>query len=171
MSAQPRPFWHPLAAGGLLGVALLLTFLITGHGLGASGFFARMAAWVSAQLAPGWAATNSYFAPFLQAGNPLSNWITWEVIGVVTGGFLGAVAAGRFRLGIERGPNLSTGSRLLFALVGGILVGFGARLAQGCTSGVGLSGAATLAVAGFVFLAGFFLAGFATALFTRRLWQ
>jgi len=171
MSAQPRPFWHPLAAGGLLGVALLLTFLITGHGLGASGFFARMAAWVAAQLAPGWAAANGYFSPFLQAGNPLFSWISWEVVGVLIGGLLGAVGAGRFRLGIERGPQLGTGSRLLFALVGGVLVGFGARLAQGCTSGVGLSGAATLAVAGFVFLAGFFIAGFATAHVTRRLWQ
>ncbi|MCO5126333.1 MAG: YeeE/YedE family protein [Rhodobacteraceae bacterium] len=39
-------------------------------------------------------------------------------------------------------------------------MGFGSRLARGCTSGLGLSGGATLAVSGFVFLAGFFLAGF-----------
>jgi hypothetical protein len=32
-------------------------------------------------------------------------------------------------------------------------------LATGCTSGLGLSGSATLAVAGFVFLGGFFVAG------------
>ncbi len=171
MNAQPRPFWHPLAAGTLLGVALLLTFAITGHGLGASGFFARTAAWLASAIAPEWAASNSYFGPFVRSGNPLASWISWEIVGVIIGGFLGATAAGRFRLGIERGPSISAGTRLLSALVGGVLVGFGARLAQGCTSGVGLSGAGTLAVAGFVFLAGFFAAGFATAYFTRRLWQ
>lgn len=171
MYAQPRPFWNPLAAGALLGVALLATFVITGHGLGASGFFARTAAWVSALVAPDWATTNSYFGPFLRGGHPLASWISWEIVGVLIGAFLGATAAGRFRLGIERGPSITAGARLLWALVGGVLVGFGARLAQGCTSGVGLSGSAALAVAGFVFLAGFFLAGFATAYFTRRLWQ
>jgi uncharacterized membrane protein YedE/YeeE len=48
---------------------------------------------------------------------------------------------------------------LLKALAGGVLAGFGARIAAGCTSGVGLSGSAVLGVAGFVFLGAFFVAG------------
>lgn len=170
MSAQPRPFWPPLVAGSALGGVLLLTFLVTGHGLGASGFFARVGAWVSSLLAPSWAATNSYFAPFLQ-GHPLSSWISWEVVGVILGGLAGSLAAGRFRVGVERGPRIGTSQRLLNALVGGVLVGFGARVAQGCTSGIGLSGSATLALAGFVFLIGFFVAGFMTSAIVRRAWQ
>lgn len=170
MSAQPRPFWPPLVAGIALGGVLLFAFLVTGHGLGASGFFARLAAWLGSVLAPAWAETNSYFAPFLR-GNPLQGWITWEMIGVVLGGLAGALAAGRFRPGIEHGPRIGSGSRLGYALAGGVLVGFGARVAQGCTSGIGLSGSATLALAGFVFLAGFFLAGFATSALMRRAWQ
>jgi len=39
----------------------------------------------------------------------------------------------------------------------------GARIAAGCTSGVGLSGAAVLSVAGFVFLGAFFVAGLIAA--------
>ncbi len=170
MEARPRPFWPPFAAGVALGLVLLFSFIITGHGLGASGFFARLAAWLSSLLAADWAQQNSYLAPYLR-GNPLGAWISWEIVGVILGGFLGAAAAGRFRLGIEHGPRISSGSRLGFALLGGVLTGFGARLAQGCTSGIGLSGSAALAVAGFVFLAGFFLAGFITSAFTRRLWQ
>ncbi len=170
MKAPPRPFWPPLVAGTALGLVLLLTFLISGHGLGASGFFARFAAWTSGLLMPDWATANSYFAPFL-SGNPLASWISWEIVGVILGGLAGALASGRFRAGIEHGPRIGGGARLAWALVGGVLVGFGARLAQGCTSGIGLSGSATLAVAGFVFLAGFFGAGFLGSMFARRLWQ
>lgn len=47
-----RPYWPPLFAGIALGLALLLTFAITGHGLGASGFFTRSAAWLSGEIAP-----------------------------------------------------------------------------------------------------------------------
>ncbi len=170
MRAAPRPFWPPLVAGTALGLVLLFTFLISGHGLGASGFFARFAAWLSGQVAPDWATSNSYFAPFLR-GAPLNSWISWEIVGVLAGGLAGALASGRFKAGIEHGPRIGGGTRLVWALLGGVLVGFGARLAQGCTSGVGLSGSATLAVAGFVFLAGFFGAGFLGSMFARRLWQ
>ena len=170
MSSQPRPFWPPLVAGAALGGVLLLSFAVTGHGLGASGFFARLAAWLSAQLAPTWAFQNSYFAMFLQ-GQPLQSWITWEMVGILLGAFAGSLAAGRFQLGIERGPQIGYGMRLLHALLGGILVGFGARVAQGCTSGIGLSGSATLALAGFVFLIGFFIAGFIVSAMVRRAWQ
>ena len=46
-----RPYWPPLIAGIALGLALLLTFLITGHGLGASGFFTRLTAWLGGEVA------------------------------------------------------------------------------------------------------------------------
>lgn len=171
MSPTPRPFWPPLVAGLALGLALLLTFLITGNGLGASGFVTRLAVQVSSWLAPSATASNPYFGPFVTAGAPLASWITWEAIGVLIGAYVGSRSAGRASVQIERGPNVSGGQRLVFALAGGILVGFGARLARGCTSGLGLSGGATLAVAGFVFLAGFFAAGFLVSMFFRRIWQ
>ncbi|SMF78096.1 hypothetical protein SAMN06265365_1365 [Tistlia consotensis] len=180
-SFRPAPFWHPLVAGVALGLTLLLTFLVTGHGLGASGFFTRLAAAVSAWLAPGWTAANAYFGGFVAGGaDPLPSWITWEAVGVVIGGLGGSLAARRFRPMVEAGPQgrggghgsgyggASLGGRLAAAFAGGALVGFGGRLSLGCTSGLGLSGGATLAVAGFVFLIGFFLAGFAVSLILRK---
>ena len=53
----------------------------------------------------------------------------------------------------------SRAKRVISALIGGMLAGFGARVAAGCTSGLGLSGAATLGIAAFVFLGTFFAAG------------
>jgi len=66
--------------------------------------------------------------------------------------------------------NLPGSSRMALAIGGGILTGFGARLARGCTSGIGLSGGAPLAVAGFLFLIGFFVAGIAVSFLIRKAW-
>ena len=59
---------------------------------------------------------------------------------------------------------------MALALGGGVLTGFGARLARGCTSGIGLSGGATLAVAAFLFLIAFFIAGIVASCIVRRAW-
>ena len=157
--AAPRPFWPPLAAGIALGLVLLATFLFTGHGLGATGFFTRVTAWLGLQLAPSSTAASAYLGPMVESGALLDNWITWQVVGMVVGGLLAALSAGRFRWQVEGAARGGALRRLGLALGGGMLAGFGARLAGGCTSGLGLSGSATLAVAGFVFLGGFFVVG------------
>lgn len=84
---------------------------------------------------------------YLAAGNPLNQWISWEIAGVAIGALAGSLSARRFRLKVERGPRIGIGARLGLALRGGVLTGFGAPLARGCTSGLGLSGGAVLAVA------------------------
>jgi len=144
MNERPQPYWPPLVAGIGLGLVLLLTFVITGHGLGASGFFTRATA-----------ALGGWLLPEATAANALA----------------GSLTARRFNPSIERGPSTAAGTRLTLALAGGILTGFGARLARGCTSGLGLSGGATLAVAGFVFLIAFFIGGFLLSMLTRRVWE
>jgi uncharacterized membrane protein YedE/YeeE len=172
MECKARPFWPPLISGIALGLALFITFMITGHGMGASGFFTRLTAGIAGALVPDWAMSNAYFAPFLRNGaNPLSSWISWEIIGIMLGALAGSLTSGRFRLMIEKGKNASTLTRLSMAFSGGILVGIGARFARGCTSGVGLSGGATLAVAGFIFLIFFFLSGYLVNFLTRRAWS
>lgn len=39
-----KPFWMPWKAGLALGFVLLLTFVLTGHGLGATGASTKLAA-------------------------------------------------------------------------------------------------------------------------------
>ena len=157
-----KPYWPAWVAGLALGLVLLLTFVLTGHGLGATGFTTRLTAWMGGWALPQWALNNDYLGPLLEEGSTLSAWISWQVLGVFIGAALSAVWAGRFRWRVE-GAARGRGSRLFKALVGGILAGFGARIAAGCTSGVGLSGAAVLSVAGFVFLGAFFVAGLIAA--------
>lgn len=169
MPSTVRPFWPPLAAGIALGLVLLMTFLLTGHGLGASGAFTGFTAWLGDEFARSAVQTNSYLAPFLR-GNPLAAWISWEIVGVFVGGLISALASGRFAVKLDGATRLGSGGRIALAIGGGVLTGFGARLARGCTSGLGLSGGAPLAVAAFLFLIGFFIVGIAVSYFTRRAW-
>ena len=158
--ARPvRPFWSPLTAGVALGLVLLLTFVWTGHGLGATGATTRLTAWLGTVVAPGATTANAYLGPLVEGGHPLSSWISWQVLGVALGALASAFWAGRLRVQWDGERSIGRGKRILSAGVGGVLAGFGARVAAGCTSGLGLSGAATLSIAAFVFLAVFFVAG------------
>jgi len=165
-----KDYWNPYLAGALLGLTLLATFLIAGNGLGASALPKRTVAAAAGEIAPGWAATNTALKDYLADGRPLHNWLVIEVIGVVLGGFIGAMSAGRFRSTVEKGPRISTRGRLTYALGGGILMGFAAALARGCTSGQALSGGALLATGSWVFMLMVFAGGYAFAYAVRRQW-
>ena len=158
-SRQVKPFWHPFVAGVLLGLVLLLTFVLSGHGLGASGAANDLVAGVGLQVAPEVTKANGYLGPRVSDGSPFGSWMLWEIVGVAIGALAGAFMAGRFRVQLDGEHSVGTGSRVVRALAGGMLAGFGARVAGGCTSGLGLSGAAALGVSAFVFLALFFASG------------
>ena len=154
-----KAFWSPLTAGIALGLVLLLTFVLSGHGLGASGAATHMVAGVGLQVAPALTKANGYLGPMVSDGNPMGSWITWEVLGIAIGALVAALMAGRFRVQVDGACSIGTPQRLFKALAGGTLAGFGARVSAGCTSGLGLSGAATMGIAAFVFLALFFATG------------
>jgi uncharacterized membrane protein YedE/YeeE len=165
----PRPLWNPYVAGIALGLGLLATFVATGNGYGATGATTRITAAVAAHLAPSAVAPNTYLHSSYAAG--MNAWIVWEVLGLALGALAASLLAGRFRFQLDGPKRAGSGLRTVLALVGGCAAGFGARLAQGCTSGMGLSGGATLAAAGFLFLIGFFVAGIVFGQFTKGLWK
>ncbi|CAM3657036.1 YeeE/YedE thiosulfate transporter family protein [Polynucleobacter antarcticus] len=156
---KPSAYWNPLVAGLALGLVLLLTFVSTGHGLGATGFTTRLTAWLGMQVVPAATLANNYLGGMAEDAYPLDAWISWQVIGVAIGALVSAYLAHRIYFQLDGKVFLGGTKRPITALVGGLLAGFGARIAAGCTSGLGLSGAATLSIAAFVFLGTFFAAG------------
>lgn len=164
--------WNPYVAGVALGLVLLATFYMMGTGLGASGAVARTAAVAAHGVAPSAVEHNGYFKEFYGPGkqNPLLDWMVFEVLGVLVGGLVASLTAGRFRLSVARGPNAGVGFRLALALIGGIVGGIGTRFAMGCTSGQALSGGATMAVGSWVFMMAVFAAAFLFAAVVRRQW-
>jgi uncharacterized membrane protein YedE/YeeE len=168
---RPKGFWSPYIAGSCLGLTLLATFAIQGRGLGASGAFSLVTGVGLHTVAPLYAERLAYFARYIEAPSPLLDWNLFLIIGVFLGSLGGALVSKTFKMQFDRGTTMSVGTRLLTALFGGILIGFAARLARGCTSGVALTGGAQLALSGWVFVIAMFAAGFLCAAVFRRLWS
>jgi uncharacterized membrane protein YedE/YeeE len=166
---NPKPYANPYLVGLLLGATLVLSFAILGAGLGASGGIARIAASVERALAPEHTRESAYFGAWGE--NPMAYYLVFMLVGVFLGGLFSALLAGRVRPGTEKGRSYPRNKRLLLALAGGLLVGFAARLARGCTSGQALSGGAMLLTGSLLFLACMFAAGYAGAYFVRRQWH
>ena len=170
MIRAARAYANPYIAGFLLGLVLLAAFVVMGRGLGASGAFASSAAGVVSAVSPEHARANGYFARYLAGDGPWLDWLLIEIAGVAIGGFLSALIAGRLRVEIERGPRFSAASRLTTAFVAGSVMGLGAVLARGCTSGQALTGGALLSVGSWIFILGAFGAAYAVAPVARRAW-
>jgi uncharacterized protein len=169
--SQTRSIWNPYAAGFALGVVLLASFVVMGQGLGASGGLARILAAGLRRIVPDWVARNASFASSVADGaNPLLNYLVFLGLGVLLGGYIGALTGGRLGVQLERGPNATMGARIVTALAGGGIMGFAARLGYGCTSGQALSGGATLAAGSWAFMMCVFAGGYAFAYFVRRQW-
>jgi len=162
-----RPYADPYLAGAGLGLVLLAAFVVTGRGLGASGAFATSAAAAVSAVAPERAAASPYFARYLDG----DVWLLFELLGVAAGGFLSALIAGRLRFAVERGPRISSRTRLGVAFAGGAVMGLGAVLARGCTSGLALTGGALLGVGSWIFTLAAFASAYAFAPLLKRAWR
>ena len=167
-----RAYANPYVAGVGLGLVLLAAFVVMGRGLGATGAFADAAAEIATTVAPKTAQANHYFARYLNSdGSGRIDWLVVELIGVAIGGFASAAFAGRLRRVVERGPSISRDTRLVLAFTGGSVMGLGAVLARGCTSGQALTGGALLSVGSWLFIIGAFAAGYVVAPMLRWAWK
>ena len=170
--STPQPYWNPYVAGVGLGLVLLAAFIIMGRGLGASGAFSTVVSTGVNAVAPKAGQSNEFFSTYSNqvSENPLQDWYVIEVIGVLIGGFISGFLAHRFKKTVDKGPNISVKGRFTYAFIGGAIMGIGAKLARGCTSGQALTGGAQLNVGSWLFMIFIFIGGYATAYFVRRQW-
>lgn len=153
---QPWP-WY--VVGPLIGLTVPLLFLVGGKGLGISGSFRHACS----------IALPRTRIPFLRDNDWRKEiWNLLFVLGIVLGGFLGTrvLSSGPVDL-LPEGYASPTGALKL--LLGGFLVGFGARYAGGCTSGHAITGLSTLQKASLVSAFAFFAGGLSAAGITHLL--
>lgn len=154
----------PYVGGGLTGLLMVLSVWFTGKYFGASTTFAKSAGMLEMFFGRHHVAALEYFDRYV----PAVDWQWMFVAGIFLGAAMASVIGGSWkpqhipdmwaaRFGMRGTP------RALAAFSGGILTLFGARLAGGCPSGHGLSGALQLSVSGLVALVCFFAAGAVTA--------
>jgi uncharacterized protein len=171
-SAESRAdrLWNPYVAGVALGLVLLASFLVLGHGLGASGATHRLGVAALETVAPERVAGNEYLAAVATEGSPLASPLVFLLAGAFLGALTAAFSAGRLRRAVLRGPRVGKTTRLALALTGGVMMGFAARLTLGCTSGQALSGGALLSLGSWLFMFSVFGGGYGAAWFVRRQW-
>lgn len=168
--ASARIDWAPYLIGIGIGVLSWIAFVVVNNPIGITTALSQVSGAVATPVIGAEAvATNKYWAK-----NAFKlDYGTLFLVGTMLGGFFSALMAGTLKaetvptVWAERfGPSVS--KRLAVAFLGGVVAMYGARLANGCTSGNGITGGLQLAVSGWVFLAVMFPAGIATAFLLFR---
>ncbi|MFP4154357.1 MAG: YeeE/YedE family protein [Halothiobacillaceae bacterium] len=151
--------WLPWIAGAAIGLAMLAQYWITNTALGCSSVFGNVCARGGSRL-----------ALFRGAGfGRDTDWRLWFALGTPIGGLIAALTSpGPMQVGLSMGElydrmlPASELAKAAWLFVGGILIGVGARMAGGCTSGHTIVGVSLLNPASIVASACFFAAAVAT---------
>ncbi len=164
-------YWNPYFGGFMLGLLLIVTFYITGRGVGATGGSKSVVIATVETMAPDYAESSKYYSKYYdEESNPMNNWLMFETIGILAGAFLSGALSGRARFRVQHPRHITAKKRLFWAGVGGLFFGFGSQFARGCTSGAALSGASVLSLGGFISMISIFGTAYALAYFFRKLW-
>lgn len=165
--------WSPFAAGALLGVLSWATFYFMDKPLGVSTSVCHAAATVIGAVDQQAVHDNPYFAKLLTTKDGWKPVFDWQ-FALVSMMAVGAFFSARLGRGFDPTRGMPTTWSARFgpsrplrwagAFIGGFILIFGARLADGCTSGHAISGGLQLALSSWVFMIAMFATGTATGL-------
>jgi hypothetical protein len=158
------PRWSPYVAGVGIGVLTILTFVLSDKPFGASTAFARTAGMLERLARGKKVEEKAYYREY----EPKVDYEWMLVAGLFVGAAAAAWLGGSFAWKVV--PARWAGAlgtsplpRLAVAVLGGTLIGFGARWGCGCTSGHGISGTLQLALSSWLAVVLFFLGGILSA--------
>jgi len=169
--AYSGPAWSPYLVGAFIGLLSMATLYFSDKPLGASTAYARLAGMFGNLFNRRRTESLKYF----QENKPVVDWEVMVVFGAVLGAFLAAWHGSELTaewlpaMWVARFGEDSLALRIGVALLGGVFMAFGARLAGGCTSGHGISGTMQLAVGSWISVICFFIGGIAVAMLMFRL--
>jgi len=156
--------WSPYIAGAGIGVLSWISFAFANKPLGCSTSYFRIFGMIRSIFRKGKKEENPYYEKF----TPVIDWQVMLVLGIIIGAFISAWTSGAFAISMV--PDLFASRfgdnallRAVIAVAGGLLLGFGARFAGGCTSGHGISGITQLNITSILTVMFMFAGGIATA--------
>ena len=157
--------WSSYLVGAGIGVLSCLALVLADRPLGCSTAFVKARGLIVRVVNREKTEKMEYYRDIV----PQVDWALMIIPGIIIGAFLSSFTSGTFHVvwvpalwGSVFGGNVIL--RIIAALAGGILLGFGARWAGGCTSGHGISGSIQLSLASMITAACFFAGGIIVAL-------
>ncbi|WP_164730837.1 YeeE/YedE thiosulfate transporter family protein [Anoxybacter fermentans] len=142
-----RKPWHPIVGGSLLGLSSIFLLWYNKKAWGISKTFARWGTWLADIF--GWKISKWQYWEMENLSSFLKDPETWTNFGIIVGAFLGATLAREFKF-----KKIKSSKQALIALIGGWLMGYGARIAMGCNIGGFLCSIASLSLAGWLYALG-----------------
>lgn len=165
--------WSWVKSGIALGLlSIIAVFLV--KPLGASTEYVVTDGIILKLFSPDFVANSSYFSKYINdMGLSYGMMVIFGMlIGAVVSMLTGGMKVNREEKSVpefwKENFGKNAGRRYMQAFIGGFLLLFGARLADGCTSGHIISGMSQLSISGFIFAAAVFAAGIPTAKFIYR---
>ncbi len=147
--------WPYVTGAILLSVFQIVTFATTGNPWGVSGVFANWGAWLFETL--GGSVDRWYYFSSPGAQATLERGLfndpgSLRNLGIIFGALFATLAASQFKM-----KKIKSKKQIVAAALGGLLMGYGARIAFGCNIGALFSGIASLSLSGWVFAVFMFL--------------
>lgn len=147
----------PYLVGAAIGLLNIAAFAAFRKGIGVSGAYETGAALAARQLAPDALHVNEFVKA--RQKPPKLDWESLLVLGTVLGGMLAGRGERRTAPASPEAADQAPLRSPLASAAGGALLMYGARMADGCTSGHSLSGTAQGAASSWVFSPLIFLVG------------
>ena len=141
--------WPYLTGAVLLSVFQIVTLATSGNPWGVSGVLANWGAWIYQAI--GGSVEKWYYFSSEGAQRVLQNGFlkdpgSMRNLGIITGALFSSLIASGFKF-----KKIKTVRQVVAAILGGLLMGYGARIAFGCNIGALYSGIASFSVSGWVF--------------------
>lgn len=148
-----NPFTYVVAAV-LLSLLQIITLAVTKSPWGVSGAFALWGAWIY-EAVGGSVDKWYYFAgegvQATMARGVLSHPDSWRNFGIIAGALAATLLASGFKI-----KKIKSRKQVFAAVFGGLIMGYGSRIAFGCNIGALYSGISSLSLSGWVFAVGMF---------------
>lgn len=157
--------WSPYLVGIGIGILSCFAFLLSDKPLACSTTFTRTSGMIEKLFKGKKTEENPYYKRF----PPVIEWQWMLVLGVFIGAFFSAKLSGQFHYSWVPSQWEALAGNTPFirwgtALIGGMIMGMGARWADGCTSGHGISGTLQLTLSSWLAALSFFIGGVLTAM-------
>ena len=141
--------WSYVTGAVLLALFQIVTLAVTGSPWGVSGVLADWGAWIYRAFGGSvdkWYYFSSSGAQATLDAGILNHAGTMRNIGIAFGALFAALMASQFKI-----KKIKSWKQVAAAVLGGLLMGYGARIAFGCNIGALFSGIASLSLSGWVF--------------------